>query len=150
MMEPDNYSVVLFTKDDENAIMPSIANNGDAGMDLCSIDTITVDPGKTAIVSTGLKVQLPEHTVGMVCSRSGLAAKNHVFVLNAPGIVDAGYRGVIKVILHNAGNQPFVCTPGMRIAQLVIVPFVFTNLHHNKQVAESSARGESGFGSSGV
>ena len=144
---------LLYTKTEEYAKEPRKANPDDAGFDLTSIETETIWSGHTKLISTGIKMAIPEGYVGFVCSRSGLAAKHDVFVLNSPGVIDAGYRGEVKIILHNAGEESFKVNIGDRIAQLVLVRLadiepkwiedtVFEKLKTN--------RGEGGFGSTGV
>ena len=129
--------------------LPVYAKPGDAGADLVSAEEVVINPGETKLVMTGTSIAMPPAVVGMVCSRSGLAAKNSVFVLNAPGIVDSGYRGEIGVILHNAGQLPFSAQPGDRIAQLVFVRHVVADLNQVESL-DQTERGASGFGSTGV
>ena len=132
----------------DDAIVPVQAYEGDVGLDLAACDRIEIRPGERALVSTGLAVAIPEGFAGFVQPRSGLAAEHGITVLNTPGLIDPGYRGEVRVILHNAdATTPFVVEPGMRIAQLVVVPVpevVAT------EVAElpASERGARGFGSS--
>ncbi|WP_084252648.1 dUTP diphosphatase [Devriesea agamarum] len=129
--------------------LPSRAHPDDAGLDLVSACDVVIEPGSRALVSTGIAVALPPGTVGMVCPRSGLAAKHGVTVLNGPGIVDAGYRGEIKVALINTDQRAsFAIRAGDRIAQLVILPVVPTTPRLVSQLPQA-ARGDHGFGSSG-
>ena len=108
-----------------------------------------IPAGGRALVDTGLALALPPGTVGMVCPRSGLAARHGVTVLNGPGIVDAGYRGPVKVSLHNTDpTEPFVLHVGDRIAQLVVVPFLAPVLQEVADLEETD-RAQGGFGSSG-
>lgn len=129
--------------------VPVYAQIGDAGADLISTEELTLTPGQTKLVKTGTLVAIPESMVGMVCSRSGLAAKNAIFVLNAPGIIDSGYRGEIGVVLHNAGEEWFAIKPGDRIAQLVFVRHVVVGFNQVESLDETE-RGDGGFGSTGV
>lgn len=138
-----------FKKLREDAVAPSYASEGDAGMDLRALDGVTLKPGEHAVIKTGIAFELPENTVGFVCSRSGLAAKHGVFVLNAPGVIDSGYRGDVGVILKNSGDTDFVVEAGDRIAQFVIQEFISVKLVEAEEISES-ARGEGGFGSTGV
>lgn len=138
-----------FKKLDENAVAPSYASEGDAGLDLRALEATVIAPGERQLVKTGIAVELREGTVGLVCSRSGLAYKHGVFVLNAPGIIDSGYRGDVGVILQNSGSEDFEIEAGDRIAQLVIQEFVTVKLVEVDDVTES-VRGEGGFGSTGV
>lgn len=131
-------------------VAPAPAHPGDAGHDLRSNVSVDIAPGATVAVGTGLKLEIPDGFVGMVCSRSGLALHDQVTVANAPGIVDSGFRGEIKVILHNASvDTPFFITPGDRIAQLVITPFVVADFVPVESLNNSS-RGADGFGSTSI
>ena len=133
---------------DEAAKLPTRAYDGDAGLDLAASERVELGPGQRAAVATGLTVAIPAGHAGFVQPRSGLAAQHGITVLNSPGLVDAGYRGELKVVLFNSDRaEPFVVEPGMRIAQLVILPVA---LAEPKEVAElpESERGEKGFGSS--
>jgi dUTP diphosphatase len=132
----------------DDAIVPVQAYEGDAGLDLAACDQVEIRPGERALVSTGLAVAIPEGFAGFVQPRSGLAAEHGITVLNTPGLIDSGYRGEVRVILHNAdARTPFVVEPGMRIAQLVVVPVAEIE---PVEVVElpTSARGVRGFGSS--
>ena len=131
-----------------DATVPTRAYEGDAGLDLASCERVELAPGERALVGTGLAVAIPDGHAGFVQPRSGLAARHGIAVLNSPGLVDAGYRGELKVVLLNTDrNERFVVEPGMRIAQLVVVPVV---LPEPREVTElpASDRGERGFGSS--
>ena len=131
------------------APLPHRAHADDAGLDLASAEDLVIPAGGRALVDTGLAVALPPGTVGMVCPRSGLAAKHGVTVLNGPGIVDAGYRGPLKVALHNTDpTTDFALHVGDRIAQLVVVPFLAPALVEVEDLEETD-RSSAGFGSSG-
>jgi dUTP diphosphatase len=132
----------------DGATLPTRAYEGDAGLDLAACERVELGPGERAAVGTGLTVAIPDGHAGFVQPRSGLAARHGITVLNTPGLVDAGYRGELKVVLLNTDrNERFVVEPGMRIAQLVVVPLAFPE---PKEVTELPAteRGEKGFGSS--
>ena len=133
---------------------PTYAHEGDAGADIRSDETVTLQPGERKLVGTGLRVALPNDVVAMVCSRSGLAHKNGLMVVNSPGIIDSGYRGEVKVNLINLGAEPFTVETGMRIAQLVITPFVSVEYLEVIEGAfdkmAATERGANGHGSSGV
>lgn len=134
----------------DEAIVPVRAYDGDAGLDLAACDRVLIEPGARAVVGTGLAVAIPEGHAGLVLPRSGLAARHGLSVVNAPGLIDAGYRGELKVILLNTDlEEAFAVEPGMRIAQLVIVQLPVLEV---LEVAElpSSDRGAEGLGSSGV
>jgi dUTP pyrophosphatase len=130
------------------AVLPARAYDGDAGLDLAACDRIELAPGARAVVGTGVAVAIPDGHAGFVQPRSGLASRHGIAVVNSPGLVDSGYRGELKVVLLNTDpDEPFVVEPGMRIAQLVVVPVATPE---PEEVAElpGSERGERGFGSS--
>jgi dUTP pyrophosphatase len=129
--------------------LPARAYPGDAGLDLVACERHEIGPGERALVGTGIAVAIPEGHAGLVTPRSGLAAKNGVTIVNAPGLVDSGYRGELRVILHNTDRrEPLVVEPGMRIAQLVVVAVPEAVLREVDELP-ASERGASGFGSSG-
>ena len=139
-----------FARLDSRARLPTRAHPGDAGLDLCALEALELAPGARASVPTGLAVQIPEGQAGLVLPRSGLAARHGVTVVNAPGLIDSGYRGELRVLLLNTDAQtPFVVGAGDRIAQLVLVRI---ELPQTVEVAslQDSERGTGGFGSSGV
>jgi dUTP pyrophosphatase len=130
------------------ATLPTRAYEGDAGLDLSACERVELGPGERAVVSTGLAVAIPEGHAGLVLPRSGLAVRHGIGKVNAPGLIDAGYRGELKVVLLNTDrNGRFVVEPGMRIAQLVVVPVAMTEPREVTELPESE-RGERGFGSS--
>lgn len=131
------------------AQVPAAARRGDAGFDLRSVIDVTLAPGDTFVVPTGIALEIPEGTVALVCSRSGLAAKNSIAVLNAPGVVDSGYRGEILVVLHNHGTTPFPVNVGDRVAQLMIQEYLTPHFTIVDELGESE-RGTRGKGSTGV
>jgi dUTP pyrophosphatase len=131
-----------------DAVLPERAYEGDAGLDLAACERVELGPGERAVVGTGLAVAIPEGYAGFVQPRSGLAAQHGISVVNAPGLVDSGYRGEIRVVLLNTDREhTFAVEAGMRIAQLVIleVPPIFL-LEADELPA--SQRGVRGFGSS--
>lgn len=130
---------------------PAYATGKSAGMDLkANIDApITLGPLERAMVPTGLFIALPDGTEAQVRPRSGLAAKHGISVLNAPGTVDADYRGEVKVILVNLSNEPFVINPGERIAQMVVAKYE-TVEWDEVEVLDETERGAGGFGSTGL
>ncbi|WP_087102754.1 dUTP diphosphatase [Brachybacterium nesterenkovii] len=131
------------------AVLPTRAHDTDAGHDLCAATDLEIPPLGRALVPTGVSLAVPAGTVGMVCPRSGLAVRHGITVLNGPGIVDAGYRGEIRVPLHNTDpEQAFAIRAGDRIAQLVIVPFLAPVLQQVDEL-DDTARAGAGFGSSG-
>jgi dUTP pyrophosphatase len=132
----------------EPGFEPIYAKPGDAGADLRSTETLTLEAGSRALVKTGVRIAMPEGYVGLVHPRSGLAAKHGVTVLNTPGTVDAGYRGELMVTLINTSNETFVVERGDRIAQLLFQKVEHATFHAVSELPESS-RGDTGFGSSG-
>lgn len=133
----------------DGASLPRRTHHDDAGLDLSSATALTIPPGGRATVPTGLAMAIPSGTVGLVCPRSGLAAKHGVTVLNGPGVVDAGYRGEIRVVLHNTDPESaFEVAAGDRIAQLVILP-VLPLRPQEVDDLEETERAHRGFGSSG-
>jgi dUTP pyrophosphatase len=134
----------------EDAVLPARAYAGDAGLDLTACERVELGPGERGIVPTGLAVAVPDGYAGFVLRRSGLAAKHGVTVLNAPGLVDSGYRGELRVILLNTDKrETFVVEPGTRVAQLVLVPIALAEPRDVDELP-GSERGEGGFGSSGT
>ena len=129
-------------------LIPAYQTEGSAGCDLRSAEDLVIEPGKRAVVSTGLRVELPMGFEAQVRSRSGLAAKFGVAVLNSPGTIDPDYRGIIKVILMNSGDSPFIIKKGDRIAQMVFSQFSRCVFLKASSLSET-ARGEGGFGSTG-
>jgi dUTP pyrophosphatase len=135
---------------DERAKLPSRAYPGDAGLDLYALDGVKLEPGARASVRTGVAVEIPEGQAGLVLPRSGLAARHGIALVNAPGLIDAGYRGEIRVLLLNTDRAaPVTIADGDRIAQLVLVK-VETPEVLEAAALELSARGDGGFGSSGT
>jgi dUTP pyrophosphatase len=132
----------------EDAVLPGRAYAGDAGLDLAACERHELGPGERASVGTGLAVAIPEGYAGFVQPRSGLAARHGITIVNTPGLVDSGYRGELRVILLNTdAREPFVVEPGMRIAQLVVLPVPELELTVVDELPESE-RGVRGFGSS--
>lgn len=128
--------------------LPSYATSGSAGLDLRCAEALTLKPGARALVATGIAIALPGNFEAQVRPRSGLAVKHGVTVLNAPGTIDADYRGEIKVPLINLGTEDFVIARGDRIAQMVVAPVTTAELIEVEALDET-ARGAGGFGSSG-
>jgi len=128
--------------------VPQRAYTGDAGLDLASSERVELGPGERALVGTGLAVAIPEGYAGFVQPRSGLAARHGLTIVNSPGLVDSGYRGELRVVLLNTDRtEPFVVEPGMRIAQLVVLPIPELELVEVDELP-SGERGVRGFGSS--
>jgi len=131
-----------------DAVVPSRAYAGDAGLDLAACERVELGAGERATVGTGLAVAIPEGYAGFVQPRSGLAAKHGITIVNTPGLVDSGYRGELKVILMNTdAHEPFVVEAGMRIAQLVVLQVPGVDPIEVDELPDSE-RGVRGFGSS--
>lgn len=149
--------VVKFRRRHANAIMPLRATPGAACLDLFACETAHISEAHpTVVVGTGIDIELPPGYVGMVCSRSGLAAKQRLFVVNAPGIIDADYRGEIKVILGMLSADvgwpsydPITISPGMRIAQLMVLPLPAVSFEETNLLSETE-RDVGGLGSTGA
>jgi dUTP pyrophosphatase len=135
---------------DPAARLPVRAHDDDAGYDLHALEPVTLAPGARAMVRTGIAIELPAGHAGLVLPRSGLAARHGVALVNAPGLIDAGYRGELRVLLLNTDRElAFEVAPGDRIAQLVVVAVAAPEVVEADALA-ASARGEGGFGSSGT
>ena len=142
---------ILIKRLSKEVSLPKYETSGSSGMDLAAnIDAnINIDPGKTAIIPTGLALSIPKGFEVQIRPRSGLAAKQKISVLNTPGTIDADYRGEIKVILINLGQEPFKVEKGLRIAQMVLSPVVQVQLKEVENLNETE-RGKGGFGSTGI
>jgi len=134
---------------EDGARVPTRAHDGDAGLDLYACEEAHIGPGERWSVGTGIAVEIPEGHAGLVLPRSGLARKHGIALVNSPGLIDAGYRGEIRVLLLNTDPaNTFKVEAGDRIAQLVIAPVALAELVEVDALADS-ARGDGGFGSSG-
>jgi len=142
---------ILIKRLSKEVSLPKYETSGSSGMDLAAnIDAnINIDPGKTAIIPTGLALSIPKGFEVQIRPRSGLAAKQKISVLNTPGTIDADYRGEIKVILINLGHEPFKVEKGLRIAQMVVCPIVQAQLKEVDDLSKTE-RGKGGFGSTGT
>jgi len=142
---------ILIKRLSKEVSLPKYETSGSSGMDLAAnIDSnINIDPGKTAIIPTGLALSIPQGFEVQIRPRSGLAAKQKISVLNTPGTIDADYRGEIKVILINLGKETFKVEKGLRIAQMVVCPVVQAQLKEVDDLSETE-RGKGGFGSTGT
>jgi dUTP pyrophosphatase len=145
----DSAVRIEVVRGDPGVALPAYARQGDAGLDLAAAGTVTLEPGGRELVPTGLRVAIPDGYAGLVMPRSGLALRSGVTVLNAPGLIDSGYRGEIGVLLVNHGARPVVIQRGERIAQLVIQPVARAALVEVRELP-GSRRGEGGFGSTGA
>ena len=141
---------VLIKKLNSSVKLPSYKTNGASGMDLMAFieKPINLEPGKSCLVPTGLSVAFPKEYEIQIRPRSGLAAKNNISVLNTPGTIDSDYRGEVKIILFNHGNENFIINKNDRIAQMVLTPIIKMELDETSELPDS-IRGEGGFGSTG-
>ena len=140
---------IQFKRLHNDAVLPGYAHEGDAGMDLCACEDLVLKAGMRGMVKTGWSIALPAGTEGQVRPRSGLAFKHGVTVLNSPGTIDEGYRGEVGIILINHGDEDFVITVGMRIAQPVVAPILRVRVAEVQELSDTQ-RGVGGFGSSGT
>jgi len=143
---------LIIHKKDADLPLPTYASEDAAGMDLYAAieENIIIRPGERKIVPSGISISLPKNFEAQIRPRSGLAAKNGITVLNTPGTIDADYRGEIKIILINLGQEDFTIERGMRIAQMIIAPYVKVNLNEVANLNIESARGTGGLGSTGT
>tara|TARA_Y100000590_G_scaffold384911_1_gene456618 strand:+ start:85 stop:522 length:438 start_codon:yes stop_codon:yes gene_type:complete len=141
---------ILVKKFDKNIKLPAYKTSGSSGMDLVAHikKKIIINPGKTAIISTGIAVAIPKNYEIQIRPRSGLADKNSISVLNTPGTIDSDYRGEIKIILINLSQKSFIVKSGDRIAQMILCPVVKGKLKEVKNLP-NTVRGSGGFGSTG-
>ncbi len=141
---------VRYKKLSPYAVCPRYATEYSAGADLCAAleSAVTVAPGETAMIPTGIAVELEAGTVGLVCARSGLASKRGLAPANKVGVIDCDYRGEIIVALFNHGPEPQEIRPGERVAQLVITPYIAADFEEATQLSDT-VRGSGGFGSTG-
>lgn len=141
---------IKFIKYKEHAVAPEYATECSAGCDLraCLQREKMIAPAEIAAIDTGIGVEIPSGFFGMICSRSGMALKYGIIVLNSPGIIDSDYRGEVRCIMINHSSIPFIIENGMRIAQMIIVPFRSASWIEGAELS-GSARGKGGFGSTG-
>ncbi|MBU4485870.1 MAG: dUTP diphosphatase [Candidatus Delongbacteria bacterium] len=132
----------------KDAKLPYYAHPGDAGMDVFAAEEKIIHSGESALIKTGIKIELPKNTEAQIRPRSGLALKEGITVLNTPGTIDEGYRGEVGVILINHSKKEFLVTVGMKIAQMVIAPVFRAELIEVNELSDTS-RSEGGFGSTG-
>jgi dUTP pyrophosphatase len=132
-----------------DAVLPVYAHAGDAGLDLVAVETVTLAPGERYAVATGWAMAIPQGWVGLVHPRSGLALRQGLTVANAPGTIDAGYRGELKVILVNLGAESVTVTAGERVAQLVLQRVGAARVQEVDDL-DDTTRGDGGFGSTGM
>ena len=131
---------------DKGAYAPTRAHEQDAGWDLRAVKGQTIPPGGSAVFPTGVHIQLPEGTCGLLVSKSGLNVKHHI---TSTGLIDEGYTGEIVIILYNHGNEPYVVNDGDKISQLVILPVIRPEIEIVEKLDAGTERGDNGFGSSG-
>ena len=136
---------------DEKAVIPTYGSEYAAGADLyaCLDEAITIEPGQTVMVHTGIAVEIPEGFAGLVYARSGLASKKGLAPANKVGVIDSDYRGEIQIGLHNLSAEPYTVQPGERIAQMIIMPYFAPVIEEVTSLTETD-RGAGGFGSTGT
>jgi dUTP pyrophosphatase len=132
-----------------NAVIPERAHPWDAGLDLVAVESVHLDPGGRGVVGTGIAVAIPHGWAGLVVPRSGLARRHGITLTNSPGLIDAGYRGELQVLLINHDRQPQTIVAGERVAQLVLVPVANCPAIEVAELPDSDGRGGGGFGSTG-
>lgn len=138
------------SKDDFEMLKPQQMHDGDAAFDLKANETLTIKPHEQALVGCGITCAFSEGHVGLVFCRSGIAAKSEISVGNGVGVIDSGYRGEIKVILHNHGENPFFINKGDRIAQFMLLAKPTVDIKYVDSLESTDSRGNEGFGSTGV
>ncbi|WP_252231595.1 dUTP diphosphatase [Clostridium sp. ZBS15] len=141
--------ILKIKKINEKAIVPNYAHEGDAGLDLYSVEKLLLEPGERGLIHTGIQIELPKNTEAQIRPRSGLALKHGITTLNSPGTIDEGYRGEIGVILINHSKESFKIEEGMKIAQMVIKPVLNVQIEEVNELSDSE-RKANGFGSSGL
>jgi len=141
---------ILIKKLNSKVKLPKYKTDGSSGMDLMAFldKPLSIMPQKSELIPTGLSIAIPDNTEVQIRPRSGLAAKNNISVLNTPGTIDSDYRGELKVILYNHGNEEFIVNNDDRIAQMILVPVIKAALEEVEKLPET-IRGEGGFGSTG-
>ena len=139
---------VQVQKIDPSAKLPLYSHEGDAGMDLFSFEDARLMPGEKILVSTGIKVAIPEGFAGFVWDKSGIATKNHIKTM--AGVIDSTYRGEIKIALTNLGKKPYEIKKGEKVAQMIINPVASAQLVEVDDLDNDTKRGEKGFGSTGL
>jgi len=139
---------IKFQKIHQDAIIPRFAKEGDAGLDLSSVEDYEINPGDHKLVKTGLKMDMPDNHVGLIWDRSGLAYKNAIHIM--AGVIDSHYRGEVRIVVKNLGKEIFKVEKGMRIAQILIQPVANNFPIEEVQELDETERGENNFGSTGL
>ena len=139
----------VFVVNESDNPLPKYQTEGSSGMDLMAEDGVVIAPSKMQMVPTGLRVKIPQGCEIQIRSRSGMAFKSQIFVLNSPGTIDADFRGLIGVLLFNAGAEPFEVKKGDRIAQAVLCPVIKLTWEEVESL-EKTERGDGGFGHTGI
>jgi dUTP pyrophosphatase len=140
---------IQMQREDKEVTLPNYAHPGDAGLDLYSAESLVLKPGERKVVSTGVRMAMPHGYEAQIRPKSGLAAKYGISVVNTPGTIDAGYRGIVGVILINHGQEDFAVEKNMKIAQMVVNKVENAEIEEVENLDETS-RGEGGFGSTGT
>jgi len=148
-VDPSTNAILPVQRLHPDAVLPARAHNWDAGLDLVAVESVHLDPGSHGVVPTGIAVAIPHGWAGLVTPRSGLARRHGVTLTNSPGLIDAGYRGEVQVLVINHGGDPHTISAGERIAQLVLVPVSMALVVEVQDLPDSDGRESGGFGSSG-
>jgi dUTP pyrophosphatase len=148
-VDPSTNAILPVQRLHPDAVLPTRAHDWDAGLDLVAVETVYLDPGARGMIPTGIAVAIPHGWAGLVTPRSGLARRHGVTLTNSPGLIDAGYRGEVQVLVINHGPDPHTITAGERVAQLVLVPVSMARVVEVDDLPDSDGRGAGGFGSSG-
>jgi dUTP pyrophosphatase len=146
---PDRPNALPVQRLRPDAHLPVRAHRWDAGLDLVAVEALTLGPGARGVVPTGLAIAIPEGWAGLVVPRSGLARRQGITLTNSPGLIDAGYRGELQVLVINHDADPHTIAPGERIAQLIIIPVLMAPPVEVAELPSSDGRDDRGFGSSG-
>ncbi len=146
---PHPPQLLSITRLRPDAHLPQRAHPWDAGLDLVAVESVTLDAGERGVVPTGIAIAIPEGWAGLVVPRSGLARRQGITLTNSPGLIDAGYRGEIQILVINHDTGSHTISPGERIAQLVIVPVLMAPTLEVTELPASDGRAAGGFGSSG-
>jgi dUTP pyrophosphatase len=146
---PNPREILAVRRLHPDAAVPARAHPWDAGLDLVAVASVTLDPGARGVVATGIAIAVPVGWAGLVVPRSGLARRQGITLTNSPGVIDAGYRGEVKVLVINHDTTAHTIAAGERIAQLVLIPVLIAPVVEVTELPDSDGRGGSGFGSTG-
>jgi dUTP pyrophosphatase len=148
-VDPSSNAILPVQRLHPDAVLPVRAHDWDAGLDLVAVEQVHLEPGARGVVPTGIAVAIPHGWAGLVTPRSGLARRHGITLTNSPGLIDAGYRGEVQVLVINHGSEPQTIVSGERVAQLVLVPVSMARVVEVRELPDSDGRESRGFGSSG-